>query len=475
MIRHALPILTGLLLAILNGAAMADLPQAAPEGVPMTVEQRVAALMIAAAEDINRLAGNATADLFRNPESRSAAWRQSRAAELELALRVRAARVGVDLSRVLGPAATEATKQAALRADRELSDMGLGERTILGSEGGPGRVGFVNINAEAVDVIARDTAARETARALAEMGRAAEAHAANAGQVFRTLSRSVLQEQGRGGETAVNTAIARGILSGDPRITDRAIREIFADPNSPEAESYRQLGNRQITVGKATMSVAQYAATVTRTRMREATVAARHERLGSLGVNLVQITGRQSDNFCTAFVGLVCSLDGFSGEVGGVTVIPLDSLPGGGPPFHPNCSKGTAAYIPDLVSAERRQAAAEAVTTVARREREGTLLRPMNSRAPARSTVASQAARPAPILANRPRSTRASPVTTPAGSAGQSIPSGPLKLEYLPGGQVQVRTKGRGWQQVAVLPSKEEAWAWMARNGYAPTNQGWTK
>jgi hypothetical protein len=191
----------------------------------------------------------------------------------------------------------------------------------------------------------------------------------------------VLQEQGRGGETAVNTAIARGILSGDPRITDRAIREIFADPNSPEAESYRKLGNRQITVGKATMSVGQYAATVTRTRMREATVTARHERLAWLGVNLVQITGRNSANFCTAFLGLVCSLDGFSGEVNGVTVIPLASLPGGGPPFHPNCSKGTAAFVASVVSPARLSAGAEAFRVYEDRRASGDLLKPFRASA----------------------------------------------------------------------------------------------
>lgn len=358
------------LVAILIGAVMAF--SHTPEGVPLTVEQRVVALMSAAAEDINRAAGNAAADLARNPESRSAAWRQSRAAELELALRVRTARMGIDLTSILGPAASAATKAAALRADRELSALGLGERTILGS----GRVGFASINAEAVDVIARDTAARETAAAAAAMAGAVQTYAAEAGQVFRTLSRSILQEQGRGGETAVNTAIARGILSGDPRITDRAIRAIFADPNSPEAESYRKLGNRQIVVGKATMSVAQYAATVTRTRMREATVAARHDRLKSLGVNLVQITGRNSANFCTAFLGLVCSTDGFSGEVGGVAVVPLASLPGGGPPFHPNCSKGTAAFVASVVSTARLSAGAEAFRVYEDRRQAGDLLKP---------------------------------------------------------------------------------------------------
>lgn len=364
MIHALLSILIGVLMTAPRN------PEHRPEGVPMTAEQRVVALMAAAAEDIRRAAGTATADLLADPTNRSAAWRQSRAAELEYLLRMRTARMGVDLTSILGPAASEATKRAALRAERELSALGLGERTILGS----GRVGFAHLNMEAVEVIARDTAARQTTAAVGEMVRGVRGYADNAGAVFRSLGESVLHQ--RGGETAVNTAIARGILSGDPRITERAVRQIFADPNSPDAANYRRLGNQQISVGRATMSVAQYAATVTRTRMREATVAARHESLSGMGVNLVQITGRITNNFCTAMVGMVCSLDGFSGEVGGVRVVPISSTPGGGPPYHPNCSKGTAAYIPDLVSPSRVAAAADAGRVYERRERDNTLLKP---------------------------------------------------------------------------------------------------
>lgn len=365
--------MTAALVAILIGVLAMATPHHR-EGVPMTVEQRVVALLGAAADDVSRMAGNAMADLLADPANRSASYRESRAAELSYALRIRLARMGANVEQIMGGPASEAALRAALRADRELGELGLGERTILGS----GRVGFVNVNIEAVEVIARDTAAREVRAAAGEMVRGIEGHARNAETVFRSLSESVLT-QGRGGESAVNQAVARGIITGDPRITERAIRELFADPNAPVAESYRKLGNRQITVGKATMSVRQYAATVTRTRMREATVTAHHERLQTLGVSLVQVTGRESANFCTAFLNLVCSLNGFAGEIDGVSVVPLASLPGGGPPFHPNCSKSTAAFVPNLVSAGRVRDGAEAFRVFEQRRQAGDLLKPFRS------------------------------------------------------------------------------------------------
>jgi hypothetical protein len=101
--------------------------------------------------------------------------------------------------------------------------------------------------------------------------------------------------------------------------------------------------------------VGYYAELVARTRTREAQVQARHERLGELGIDLVSIVGRISNSFCTAFLGQVFSLSGTSAKYPAYA-----SLPGGGPPFHPNCSKSTRPYVEALAT----QAQAEQAETL---------------------------------------------------------------------------------------------------------------
>jgi hypothetical protein len=320
-----------------------------PEGVPATVEAQMARLYAAAADDINALMARAVRELGENPDRRASQWRQMRAAMLARQVEDRLARLGEAPRQLLRSAGVVAVEAAVRRGEAEVRDLGLGDRTVLGS----GSVGFTNVDDDAVRRIAEDSAFRAADAADGAVKAAIDQHGRRAIQVFRSLSDSAITAE-RLGERQVNQAVARGLISGDPKVTDRAIRELFRGATGlSEADSYRKLGNQIVQVGNATLSVRSYAATVTRTRMREATVAGRHQRLGTLGVNLVQITGRVSDNFCTDYLGLVCSLDGSSGEVDGITYVPIGSLPGGGPPFHPNCSKGTVAFIAELVSEAR--------------------------------------------------------------------------------------------------------------------------
>lgn len=61
----------------------------------------------------------------------------------------------------------------------------------------------------------------------------------------------------------------------------------------------------------------------------------------------------------------------------GVAYPALAGLPGGGPPFHPNCSKGTAAYVPELVSASRASLHARAMRVYVSRRNTGRLIEPV--------------------------------------------------------------------------------------------------
>ncbi|GIK18636.1 MAG: hypothetical protein BroJett004_08000 [Planctomycetota bacterium] len=314
------------------------------------VAREMDAMYAAAQRDIAAAAARAFAQLADAP-TRSAEFRSARAAALgrEIDARVRA--LGVSTRRTLRGASDDAVAQALAQAEAELRAIGLDPANAPPSLAArfdrPG-------DDEAVRTLAEDAVHRALADAGADLERATRDYGRTTVAAFRSLSESVSRLAGPG-EREVNRALARGIATGNPTIADRAVRELFRDPNSPERQTARQLGAQVVQVGGATLTVRQYAAIVTRTRTREAVVEARHRGLRGAGVRLVQITGRVSVNFCTAYLGLVCGLDG-PVTIDGETYPALASLPNGGPPFHPQCSKGTAAYVVELVSEARREA-----------------------------------------------------------------------------------------------------------------------
>lgn len=370
-------ILTALLVAasvLFCAAPVEASPHMANENLPavrtgMTAE--ATAIMLEyfdrAAEGINRDLAAAVRELTADPANRSAAWRAARQARLLNDINKR-----ITLAR--GQSAT-----AVLASTRDAYTLGLRQAITQARELGVDptaqlaglRAGFDGVNIPAIEAIARDTAARQAA-ALNDYGQTAQSlfrslgAGAFDGSVFNTTAGG-----SRAGEAAINRAIAEGLSKGDPRAINKAVREVFRDPNTEAAISFRKLGNRQITVGGWTGSLRQYASTVARTRTREATQAARHETLVALDIRLVQITGKQSLNFCTRFLGLVCALDAASTDGGRYPL--LSSLPGGGPPFHPNCSKSSAAYIVGVVSDGRAADAERAKRRYDSAVREGTL------------------------------------------------------------------------------------------------------
>lgn len=342
-----------------------------PEGAPQ-LEAQMLKLYELAAKDINAMASRAFKELAENPSKRSAQFRQLRASQLAVLLERRMKRLGGEQKAILEPAARTAIHKAIQRGNEEMAKIGFDRKQILPST----QVSFININSEAVEVIAEDTLARTKSDIEISLQDGIRKHAASAKSIFRSLSQSQLTINNPLAEVEVNRAIARGLITGNSKLADRLIRELY-QPAGQEPLSVRKLGNQIIEVGKASMTVRQYAMTVTRTRMREATVTARHRQLQSRGMQLVQITGSNSENFCTAFNGLVCSLDGstthedFAGPI-----VPLESLPGGGPPFHPNCSKSTAPFSPRLASSERLAMATHAHRVYTTRARQGKLLKP---------------------------------------------------------------------------------------------------
>jgi hypothetical protein len=185
---------------------------------------------------------------------------------------------------------------------------------------------FGLIDKGAVAVFARDAAA--------DLGKAQTSMGSTAKNLLRKTAQLKL------GEGEINKILAGGVIEGAPAATIRELREALRAVHGDLIVLQTRGGPREY-------DVAAYARLVVRTKTREATTYARHERLQQVGIDLVSIVGRVSRTFCTAFLGQVFSLSGKDSKYP-----PISGLPGQGirPPFHPNCSKSTRPFIAALAS-----------------------------------------------------------------------------------------------------------------------------
>lgn len=356
------------IILIITGGTM--LPHAS-EGSPR-LEAEILRLYELASNDINTMASRAFAELAENPDKRSAQFRQIRASRLAVQIEKRIKRLGGDRKVILEGGARDAINNAIKRGNREMAEIGFDRKQLLPAT----QFSFEGIMDGAVEAIAEDTLAKTTDAISASLDDGIKQHASGSVGLFRSLSESQLTLNNPSAEADINRAIARGLITGNSKIADRAIRDLLTPPGA-EPMSIRKQGNQIIAVGKTSMTVRSYAAMITKTRMREATVTARHSQLRSRGMTLVQITGSNSENFCTGFNGLVCSLDDATEFEGmSVPIVPLASLPGGGPPFHPLCSKSTAPFHPALASSARLKMATNASRVYITRARQGKLTKP---------------------------------------------------------------------------------------------------
>ncbi len=358
---------------------MADdsLSNVPPQGASQRQTIIIASLYEAALEDINRQLGRAIGELAQGPTNRGPEFRRSRAARLNQIVRERLIALGRAARPQLDAAFIEAARLGIKDAEDQLVEVAVDLRERTGSQATPG-LDFTGVSSQAIEAIAQDTASLTSSDAAGRMLSGARDHADRALGLFRRMSESPISAGPAGSaEASVNQAIARGLITGNVRTAEGAIRELFRGDDEA-AESYRKLGNKIIDVGRTQMSVRSYSEMVVRTRTREATVAGRHTRLQRSGLQLVQINGRVSENFCTAFIGLVCGLNG-EVTIDGRTYPALSSLPQGGPPFHPNCSKGTSAYLPGVSSPERAEAHRRAQVRFESRRASGRLLAPVRA------------------------------------------------------------------------------------------------
>jgi len=294
------------------------------DGIPATAEKYLADLYQTAADRISRAVTNPTGATFNARQ-----FRNARAADLVRQIDETVARVkGVTAgwaSRNLGAAYNNGLATAM----QQLRKAGVSDSEM------PVKGGFSQVDRRTVAVIAADMAVSLDS-ALSRQAKAAK-------RFLRATAQAIAPD------SEISKVVAQGAITGDVRGTVRQMRGVL---NEQQIDDYRAAGSQVIQVGKAQMTVRAYAEMLVRTRTREATVHARHERLVGNGFDLVVIVGRVSTNFCTAYLGRVFSITGGNGRYPA-----LRDLPGGGPPFHPNCSKSTALYSERFATdAEKRHA-----------------------------------------------------------------------------------------------------------------------
>lgn len=328
-----------------SGVTGANIP-GGPGGATVAVLEEVTRIFGAAMDDNVVAAGKAIERLAVDPDSSGGQFQLDRARAVEREMMARLVRLNQQLQSPLTKGTLEAIERGAKETEREARRFGLGaDSSQVGGESGRfGGAFTTGINDRVIELLAADAVAATTAR----LNDAALGQVDDLRRLVRAVAAgSVLAER----EPEINRAIGRSMITGNPRDGVRAMRELFRDPESDAALTYRKLGNRRITVGGWTGPTRAYASTLFRTRGREISVAAKHESARSLGVETFQITGRVSQNFCTRFIGMVYTL----GSTAGLPdyVVSADELPGGPPPFHPNCSKSSVLYVIGVVGADR--------------------------------------------------------------------------------------------------------------------------
>lgn len=291
---------------------------------PDNLDPRIVAKIVATFED----AAKRIRERIITPPGKSAsaqAWNQSQAAVQIAQIEQIVSALKKEAASWTGGALSDSFKQGITHAQKQLQDAGV-DLTPRESRGANLRGSFAVIDRKAVEIFARDT--------MGDLTKAADSLGRRAGTTLRQMAAIGVSRQ------EVNDILAGShIIEGRPVAAIRELRELLRGVHGNTVQIRDKNGDPM------EFKVGYYAEMVARTKTREAVVKARHETLKDAGIDLVKIVGRKSKYFCTAFLGHVYSISGNHPKYP-----PLSSLPGGGPPFHPNCSKSTAPFVEALAS-----------------------------------------------------------------------------------------------------------------------------
>ncbi|MGN6726935.1 MAG: phage minor capsid protein [Tepidisphaeraceae bacterium] len=258
---------------------------------------------------------------------RGQAYNRARASDRLAQLQTLAGQIDKKAGEWIGRRMPQIYKEGRALADRQAVVAGVrpGDSAVKGS--------FNLIDSKSLHILARDT--------LIDLHKTSGGILATAERMLRATADNGLSQ------ADINKIIAGGIVEGVPDTTIAALRD-----------ELRRVNNGNIVAittkhgGTMNFAAESYAEMVVRTKTREAIVQSRVERFSELDLDLVSITGKLSSNFCSAYLNQVFSISGKSDKYP-----PLDSLPGGGPPFHPNCSKSIRPFIEELATDAQKQAA----------------------------------------------------------------------------------------------------------------------
>ncbi len=304
-------------------------PELSNSGVPLDEVRIAIALLDTAAAKMR--------EVIRQPKGKTAAsrqWRVAWAASKMQQVDALIKGLGGKVTQLAGRQALSAAKDGVARAEMQAKEAGV---RIDGS----GLAGSFNlVDLGPVKVLAHDIAVRAAAGAAGDMAGDLSKAAACLGEQAKTVLRQTAQLNLS--ETDIDTVIAGGVIAGTPRETTRALKDLFAAVDDGTVAVRGKDGTvRNYEAG-------YYASIVVRTKTRQANEVARHGRLSSLGLDLVSVVGRISNNFCTAYLGQIFSISGRSDK--------YEPLPDGGPPWHPNCTKSTRPFIEALAEPEQLDA-----------------------------------------------------------------------------------------------------------------------
>lgn len=206
------------------------------------------------------------------------------------------------------------------------------EEAGIRPEGSINQGSFSIVDRHALQIIARDTAG--------DLYKGADAMANVAQRALRATAQAKLSE------ADINKIVARGIIDGDPTAT---MRQLAADLQRAHGGGILAIPTK--SGGVIHFDAGYYAKLVILTKTREAVVKGTINRLRETKIYLVSIIGRVSKNFCTAFLGKVF----YIGDGQHPKYPHFNTLPGDGPPFHPQCSKSVRAFIEALATENQKK------------------------------------------------------------------------------------------------------------------------
>jgi hypothetical protein len=264
---------------------------------------------------------------------KSRGYNASRAA-LQLALlRRRIRELGATAAQVLGRDVRDRYRAGLINAERQARDAGV-------KTAGPITGAFTGADTARAEVLIRDGASDLVNKGVNSM----VAYADRAARQVHAVGLN---------DAEVNRLVAGGTIEGRPDQTIRQVRELVQRVATKGMVEVINPRTGLVTVHKAD----DYAELVFNCKGKEAFNVATVRRLADRGIDLVRIIGSLSPRFCTTFRGKVYSISGTH-----PLYPPLASLPGGGPPFHPRCTKSVVAFVPELAT---EQQLAEAMPTPA--------------------------------------------------------------------------------------------------------------